>query len=352
MVTHTCSTIAKFTDEDTAEYFSATLLENPCDDDTREMVRGILLEARPNTRLAGVVCDSLFALIDVIEKQERKKQQKQGNMTTAAPPIASSPPPTNTIRPKTKKAHTPPKDCQVTPVISNNKTKKKKKKKKQQQTTPPKTKTKTKTTHEIKRPIVTAAEVNRYLQHVQNKPELDEFPMNNPKIGTQIAEREVAYYKIRHTNSVLAEVDMEFYHSLPPVQVLLREMTRLENLAMSLEENANSGPTISTTTGTTVHHPTTENRNENSRLDTSSDNTSTTVTTNTTNTTTTTTTDAATTTTTNTIGAIPSSKPTADQLQSKNRTGKDTTSETETNNNNNNDDNPVKVEAGPSDHLL
>jgi len=51
--------------------------------------------------------------------------------------------------------------------------------------------------------------------------------MNNLTIHTQIAEREVAYYKTRHMNPVLAEVDMEFYHSLPPVQVLLREMTRL-----------------------------------------------------------------------------------------------------------------------------
>ena len=180
------------------------------------------------------------------------------------------------------------------------------------------------------------AEVNRYLQHVQNNSKLDEFPMNNPTIRTQIAECEVAYYKIWHTNPILAEVDIEFYHSLPPVQVLLEEMTRLANLAMSLEKNANVGPTISTTTGTTVHQPTPDNRNENARLDTSSDNTTTTATT-----TTTTITDATTTTTTSAIGAIPSSKPTTDQLQSKNRSGKDTTSETETNNNDNNEDNPV-----------
>ena len=35
--------------------------------------------------------------------------------------------------------------------------------------------------------------------------------MNKPTIRTQIAECEVvAYYKIQHTNPVLAEVDMEF----------------------------------------------------------------------------------------------------------------------------------------------
>ena len=150
-------------------------------------------------------------------------------------------------------------------------------------------------------------EVNRYLQHVQNNPDLDEFPMNNLAIHTQIAECEGAYYKFRYTIPCLAEVTMGYYHSLPSVQVLLGEMTRLENLAMSLEENANAGPIISTTTGTTVHQPTPENRNENSRLETSSDNTTTTATA----TATTTTTDA-TTTNTSPIDAIPSSKPTAD----------------------------------------
>ena len=86
-------------------------------------------------------------------------------------------------------------------------------------------------------------EVNRYLQHVQNNPELDEFPMNNTTIRTQIAEYEVAYYKIRHTNPVLAEVDMNFNHSFPPVQVLLGEMTRLVN---------NITPTTNTTITTTA----------------------------------------------------------------------------------------------------
>jgi len=92
------------------------------------------------------------------------------------------------------------------------------------------------------------AEVNQYLQHVQNNPEFDEFPMNNLPIRTQIAEREVVYYKIRQTNPILAEVDMEFYHSLPPVQVLLGEMTRLESKAMRLDATARDTTATTTTT--------------------------------------------------------------------------------------------------------
>ena len=77
--------------------------------------------------------------------------------------------------------------------------------------------------------------------------------MNNlPPIRTQIAQCEVAYYKIQHTNPVLAEVDMEFYHSLPPVQVLLEEMTRLESLAMKLEANDNKTTTNTTNSMTTT----------------------------------------------------------------------------------------------------
>ena len=52
-------------------------------------------------------------------------------------------------------------------------------------------------THKIKQLIVEVDEVNQYLQHVQNNLELDEFLMNNPTIRTQIAECEVAYYKLR-----------------------------------------------------------------------------------------------------------------------------------------------------------
>ena len=62
---------------------------------------------------------------------------------------------------------------------------------KKKATTP---KTKTKTTQEIKQSITTVEEVNQYLQHLQSNLDLDEFPMNNPTIRTQIAEREVVYY--------------------------------------------------------------------------------------------------------------------------------------------------------------
>ena len=135
-------------------------------------------------------------------------------------------------------------------LLSSRTTKRRRRKKKNKQ---PHQKQK-KTTHEIKRTIITVEEVNQYLQHVQSNPDLDEFPMKNPTICTQIAECEVAYYKIRHTNPVLAEVDMEFYHSLPPVQVLLREITRLESLAMKLEAT-NTKTTTNTTNSTTTTRP-------------------------------------------------------------------------------------------------
>ena len=110
-----------------------------------------------------------------------------------------------------------------------------------------------KTTHKMKRLIIEVVEVKQYLQHVQNSPDLDKFLMNNPTIRTEITEYEVAcYYKIRYTNPVLADVDMEFYHSLPPIQVLLREMTRLESLAMSLEASDNTTTTTTTTTTATL----------------------------------------------------------------------------------------------------
>ena len=83
--------------------------------------------------------------------------------------------------------------------------------------------------------------------------------MNNLPIRTQIAECEVAYNKIRRTNPVLAEVDMEFYHSLPPVQVLLGEMIRLDSLAI-LEANdinttTNITPTMTATHTATIPQP-------------------------------------------------------------------------------------------------
>ena len=75
--------------------------------------------------------------------------------------------------------------------------------------------------------------------------------MNNLPIRTQIAQCEVAYYKIQNTNPVLADIDMEFYHSLPPVQALLGEMTRLESLAVKLAANDNN-TTDNTNTTTTA----------------------------------------------------------------------------------------------------
>ena len=115
------STIAKLTDDNTAEYIAGMLEEDHSDDDTREFVCGILKEAMPNARAGAVICDRLFGLIDRI-----KKQQKQENVTIAAPLITS--PPTKST-PNTNTIHTQQKDRQVT-VISNNNTNKKKKKKK------------------------------------------------------------------------------------------------------------------------------------------------------------------------------------------------------------------------------
>jgi len=161
----------------TVEDGLGVLLEDPFDYDTRETVRGILMEDMlsdfdmDETRRTSF-CDILFGLLDT-------KQQQQTNKTI-----------------------TPPKDQQV-PVILNNKTKKTKRKQTQKKATPPKTKTKT--IYAIKRPIVTVEEVNQYLQHVQNNPDLDEFPMNNLPIRTQIAQCEVAYYKFWNTIPGLAE---------------------------------------------------------------------------------------------------------------------------------------------------
>ena len=160
--------------------------------------------------------------------------------------------------------------------------------------------------------------------------------MNNPTIRTQIAECEVAYYKIRHTNPVLAEVDMEFYHSLPPVQVLLGEMTRLESEAMRLDATARD----TTATTTTTVRPNVNDTNKDTILTSDPSN----------KTTVTPTTPTSTT-------AITTPKPTVDQTHHQHHTEKDTTSETETNNNNNNNnDNPVKADDNhilrPSDYLL
>ena len=108
MLTNIFSTIAKYTDDDTAEYVE-TLMENPCDDDTREIVCGIVTEAK-SLKFAAVVCDRFVKIVDVIKKQ-RKRHQQRDNMITTTLTIAS--PPTNTkIRPTitTNKTHTPPTD--------------------------------------------------------------------------------------------------------------------------------------------------------------------------------------------------------------------------------------------------
>ena len=54
---------------------------------------------------------------------------------------------------------------------------------------------------------------------------------NYQTIRLQITVLEVEYLKTRHMNPVLAEVKIEFYHSLPPVEEILGEMPRLERLA-------------------------------------------------------------------------------------------------------------------------
>ena len=57
---HIFSSIAKLTDEDTAEYIAETVLENPFDDDTREFVRGMLNEAMPYRRVEVVLGGRIF----------------------------------------------------------------------------------------------------------------------------------------------------------------------------------------------------------------------------------------------------------------------------------------------------
>ena len=62
--------VAKLTDEGTVDYVYETLLEDPFDEDTREFVRGILMEALSSQfDVEGtVVCGSLFALLGDIDK--------------------------------------------------------------------------------------------------------------------------------------------------------------------------------------------------------------------------------------------------------------------------------------------
>ena len=83
------------------EYVYGILSEDPFDDNTRETVCGILMEALTyQFDVDGVaVCDSLFALLDF------DKQQQQLDTTIAnTPPIEI--PPTDTILPNIKKTPT------------------------------------------------------------------------------------------------------------------------------------------------------------------------------------------------------------------------------------------------------
>ena len=101
-------TVAKLLDEDTLECVFGMLSEDPFDDDTRETVRGILMEALDAVGMGKVVCDRLFAFLDI-----KKQQQQQQIDTTTANTLPIATPPTNTkSRPtlNTKKTHIHPTD--------------------------------------------------------------------------------------------------------------------------------------------------------------------------------------------------------------------------------------------------
>merc|ERR1712238_480292 len=119
-----------------------SLVEDPVDEDTREFVRAIIMEALSSQFDVdgAVLCDNLFVVLDAI-------------YTTIDNLIAT--PPTNTkIRPKsntnthtkvkTKTTRTQPKDRQVPVIWNNNTNKRKRKKKKKKKKTPPKKKKKKK----------------------------------------------------------------------------------------------------------------------------------------------------------------------------------------------------------------
>ena len=103
-------------------------------------------------------------------------------------------------------------------------------------------------THKINRPTVEVEKIKIILQYVQNNFAYNDFPMNNLEKCLQILVYEVHYYRIWHINSVLAEVDMEFYHSWPIIQKYFRGMTWLESLAMSLKNSDNTNVTTTTIT--------------------------------------------------------------------------------------------------------
>ena len=71
-------------------------MENPCDDDTREIVQGILTEAKA-PKFSAIICDLLFRLVE-----QRKRQQKRDNIT--ATPPKTRPPPKTKKKNKQRKA--------------------------------------------------------------------------------------------------------------------------------------------------------------------------------------------------------------------------------------------------------
>ena len=64
-------TVPKLLNEDTMEYVYEMILEDPFNDDTRETVCGILMEALLSQfDVDGmVVCESLFTLLDIDKQQ-------------------------------------------------------------------------------------------------------------------------------------------------------------------------------------------------------------------------------------------------------------------------------------------
>ena len=145
--------------ENQEDFYEMTLEEQMQQyDDEQYAVEDRAEEAvRPKSEceiLAAAMDSSLFELPvnSNVNTTAKKKQQKRA-------------PPTKTT-PSTNTKSCPPKTR--TPTNTKNTNKKKKKK-----AIPPKTRTPPKTTYEIKRPIVKVEEVKRYLQHVQNNPDLD-----------------------------------------------------------------------------------------------------------------------------------------------------------------------------------
>mmetsp|Transcript_53073 Transcript_53073/g.61291 ORF Transcript_53073/g.61291 Transcript_53073/m.61291 type:complete len:134 (+) Transcript_53073:319-720(+) len=74
--------------------------------------------------------------------------------------------------------------------------------------------------------------------YTYEKTDKDVYLMNNPTIRLEITIPEVEYKKIMHINPDLAELDMESYNSLPSVQKILVEMTRLDRLVTTQVKQA------------------------------------------------------------------------------------------------------------------